>query len=133
QERFNGFLALRSIRDAFQYCEMVEKIVGRHPRVDAEVLRQVAKHRTQSLWLCEHIDVAETNASLRRRLQCCDAPHERRFAGSIGPEQAEHPFWNLERHVIQRSCARGVDMSHARETEHRFSNPDCRQYTIGRW
>src|SRR5688572_1926521 len=46
--------------------------------------------------------VAEADRSLVGLLQRREDPHQRRLAGAVSAEEAEHPRWDVERHAFQR-------------------------------
>ena len=96
-----------AIREALQHGEVIEHVVGGDPRIDAEVLRQVAQRAAQRVGIREHVDVAEADRALRRDLQRRDAAHQRRLAGAVRAQQPEHAA-RAPRGIIAVEGARAV-------------------------
>ena len=92
--------------------------------VHAEVLRQVAKGATQCVGTREHVEIAETDRTLRGDLQRRDAAHQRRLARAVGAEQAEHASRYLQRDAVERTRAVGVDVGQVVDAQHGGSLPD---------
>jgi ABC-type Na+ transport system ATPase subunit NatA len=58
----------------------------------------------------KHVDVAKLDASRRRLREGRHRPHQRRFAGAVGPQKAEHPARDRQAHVVERDCAVGISV-----------------------
>ena len=74
----------------FSRREVVEQVDGRHLRVDAELLRQVAEQLAHLVLVAEHVDVAEARRARVGLLERGEGAHQGRLAGAVGPEQPEH-------------------------------------------
>jgi len=105
QQRMH-LLAPRSGRtDALQHGQVIEQLLGREPRVDAELLRQVAQHAPQPVRLCEDIHALEGYAAAAGALQGGDDAHQRGLARPVRPEQAVDAARHVEVDVVQRAHA----------------------------
>jgi hypothetical protein len=71
--------------DALQHRHVIQHVVGRNARIDAEILREITKRPPQPFGLGDHIDLAEADAALRRRLQRRDRPHQSRLSRAVRP------------------------------------------------
>ena len=121
QQGFDRRLAFSGGRDALENAHVLKHVIGRHARINAEILRQIAQRRAQFLGVGDDVDITETDGPGGRRLQRRDAAHQRRFAGAVGPEQPEHAGGNCQADIIERTRAIGIDMADMGELEHRFS------------
>jgi hypothetical protein len=126
QERVDGPAPRRRVDDALQSREVVEEILGRHLRVDAEVLRQVAEDLAHRVLVAQHVDLAAGQAAQRRAagvgiLQRRERSHQRRLAGAVGAEQAEHAGRNRQRDAVERANAVGVGLGEVADLQfHRW-------------
>ena len=75
RQRFDGDPAVCGRSDALQRRHMVEHAVSGDARIDAEILRQIAKRPAKLFRLADDIDIAEPDRSSRRRLERRDRPH----------------------------------------------------------
>jgi hypothetical protein len=102
--------ALAADGDALQDREVLEDGLGGEVGVEAELLREVAELAAELGLLFEHVDVAEADAAAVGVLQGGDRAHERRLAGAVGAEQAEHAGGDREVDALQRAHAVGVGL-----------------------
>ena len=72
----------------------------------------------QALGFADDVDVAEADAAFGRRLQRGDSAHQRRLAGAVGAQQAEHPLGNGQADVVQRPRAVAVDVRQVFDSKH---------------
>ncbi len=110
QQAVDDFAPARLVGQALQYGEMVEQFVSGHFRVDAEVLGQVAEQAADRVFFVEHIEVAEKYRPGIAFLQGGQGPHQRRLAGAVRAEQAEHPRRDGQADLVQRHDAVGVGL-----------------------
>ena len=82
--------------DALEHREVIEQVLRRDARVDAELLRQIAEHAADRERVGNDVGAVEGDATGGRLLQGGDDPHQRRFAGAVRPEQAVHAARHVE-------------------------------------
>jgi hypothetical protein len=115
QQAIDHFAAA-AVAQAFEHGKVVEQFVSGHFRVDAEILRQVAQQAADLVFFIEHVKVAEEDRAGIAFLQGGNGAHQRRFAGAVGAEQAEHPGRDGERNIVQRHNAVGVGLGQIADT-----------------
>ena len=123
EQRLDRLLAILRVGDALEHGHVVEHVVGRHPRIDAEVLRQIAQRPAQLFRVLEHVDGAEADVSGGRRLQCRDRAHQGRLAGPVGAQQAEHALFHGQIDVFQRLRPVGIDVRQVLDNQHDTAHP----------
>ena len=101
QHCFHKFLALFAIHDSFQKGDVIQHVLRGNARVNAEVLRQIAKPAANFFLLLQHVDVTKRCGSAVRLLERGQRAHQRGLAGTIGAKQSVHPARNPQRDVIQ--------------------------------
>src|SRR5262245_45632519 len=90
-------------------------------RVDAKVLRQVAECAAQRAGVRDDVDVVEPDAAGGWNLQRGHRAHERRLAGAVRPEQAEHPARDFQRDRLERARTVRIDMRELVDAQHTAS------------
>jgi len=118
EQGLDGVAPLAARDQALEHREVIEHVVGRDPRVDPEVLRQVAQRRAQPGRLGEHVDAVEHDRAGGRDLQRRHASHQRGLACPVGAEQSEHAARDVERDVIERTGTTVVAVGQAGDREH---------------
>jgi hypothetical protein len=111
---------------SLQHRHVVEHVERGHPRIDAEILGQVAQGAAQGLGVSDHVDIAEPDESRGGGLQGGDDPHQRRLAGPIGTEQAVHAIGNDQIDVVERLHPAGIDVAEGLDDQH-----DARFFALG--
>jgi hypothetical protein len=97
---------------------MLEHGPAREVRIEAEFLRQVAEARPQSFGMLQDVDAVEIYSSRRGFEQPGEDFHERRLAGAVGAEKAEHPRSHVERNSLQGGHGTRVDLDEIANREH---------------
>ena len=96
---------------------MIEQRLRAGVRIDAEFLRQVAQGLAHLFLALQHVDLAEHGAAAVGFLQRGQDAHQRRLAGAVGPEQAEHARRDRQADVVQRLHAVGIGLADVAESE----------------
>src|SRR4029453_831935 len=102
QQRLDDFGALTPRDVALQHREVIQHLHRADPRVDAEILGEVAECAADPILLRYDVDAVESDRAAVRILQRCDRAHQRGLAGAVRPEQTEHPRRDLQPHATQR-------------------------------
>ena len=123
EEGFNQCLALSLVGNALQHGHMVEHIHRGDARINAEILRQIAKPFPQLLRLGKYIEIAEPDRAIGGGLQRRDGAHQSRFASAIWPKQPVHSARDRQIHIIKRACSVCIDMADTGDFEHDL--PSC--------
>src|SRR5207247_1176249 len=87
-------------------------------RVETELLRQISQARAHSFGLGEDVLAVERNRAQGCLEQAGDDAHERGLAGTVGPEQAEHPHRDLEINPLESGDGAGVHLHETLDPEH---------------
>jgi hypothetical protein len=105
QQGVDRFLPRATLGDPLQDREVVEHRLRRDFRVNAELLREVAEEVADVVLLAEDVELAEARRAGVRLLQRGQRAHERRLAGAVRSEQAEHAGGDGEGDAVERADA----------------------------
>ena len=95
--------------DACQPRTVVQKLPGFQLLEKTEVLRQIAQNGTNGLSVAQNIVAVEKDGARGGVLQQGHNSHQRRFPGSVGTQQTEHPRLDVEVQAVQRLVAVRID------------------------
>ncbi len=95
EQGLDRVLTLLAAPDALEDGHVVQHVIGRNARINAEILRQIAKGPAQHFRFFDDVEFAEFDAARRRRLQGGNGPHQGGLARPVWAQQAEHAAWNL--------------------------------------
>ena len=56
-----GFFALSAIGHSFEQSDLVQHLFGIYPRIDSEILREIAQLPAHLFLCAEHIEIVEMN------------------------------------------------------------------------
>jgi hypothetical protein len=96
---------------------MVEQSLCGRIAVEAKVLRQVPEGLAHFVFLLHDVELAEVNAPFVGILQRGQDAHERRFAGAVRPEEAEHASLDRQGDIAEGADAVGIGLGEVVDPE----------------
>ena len=121
EQALDDVLALLGAGDPLEHRHVVEHVVGRDARIDAEVLRQVAQGASQQIGRLQHVDIAKADMARGRGLQGGHRPHQGRFSSPVGTQKPVHAARDRQIDLVQGLYAIGVDVGEVLDDQHRRS------------
>ncbi len=118
EQRRDDVLAITGVGDALHAGEVVEHLLGRQTRIDAEVLRQVAEDPPHVVLANAQVEIVQHHRAVVGLEQCRETLHQGRLAGAVRTEQSEHPVLDREADAAQRLDAAGVGLPQVSNFKH---------------